>query len=84
MSGFMETRAAARRRRMMVIASAAIGAAGAALIIRYGGVESRSAPPVVTAGPACIALAIDRDTGVTTQEPCSTSRVLVAEQGASR
>ena len=48
-------------------------------MLRYGSTEPRQVP-VAAAEPPCIALAIDRDTGVTTQEPCSGSRVLVAEQ----
>ncbi|RTL63605.1 MAG: hypothetical protein EKK41_23065 [Hyphomicrobiales bacterium] len=84
MSGWSETQAQARRRRLFIVASAAVAASAAALIWRFGVEESpRLSPKVADEGP-CIALAIDRDTGIAVAEPCSGARVLLAEQVPSR
>lgn len=84
MSGWTETQAQARRRRLYILASVAVAVTAAGTIWRFGVKDSpQPLPKVADQGP-CIALAIDRETGIAVAEPCTGRRVLVAEQAPSR
>jgi hypothetical protein len=84
MSGWTETQAQARRRRLFIVASAAVAASAAGMIWRLGVQDGPAPTPRVSDEGPCIALAIDRDTGIAVPEPCSGTRLLLAEQAPSR
>lgn len=46
----------------------------------FGDTAAPSAVAVEAAGPRCIALAIDRQTGTTSAVPCGKPQMLLAEQ----
>lgn len=66
-----------------VVAAAGCAVLGAMALIAYvafGEMKSPSAAAMDAAGPGCIALAIDRETGTTSAVPCGKTQMLLAEQ----
>lgn len=84
MSGWTDTQTQARRRRLYILASVAVAVAGAGTLWRFGLKDGPLPAPKFADQAPCIALAIDRETGIAVAEPCSGSRMLVAEQAPSR
>ncbi|MDX2203040.1 MAG: hypothetical protein NW223_09830 [Hyphomicrobiaceae bacterium] len=68
----------------MLAAGAAIAAAAAALVWQGGAPETAGAVAAATGNSACVALVIDRGTGLATQAPCASARVLLAAQSDPR
>ncbi len=65
---------------MIISSSVAAGLAGAALLYAFAGPAPAPLAAEETPGTPCIAIAIDRDTGIATSAPCSAGRLLLAEQ----
>jgi len=81
MSGLETLRTTMRKPVAIVAASGAVLAAGMALL-GLAAVQQHGSDRNVLQ-PACIALAIDRDAGITTTQPCAGTPMLMARTAPS-